>query len=287
MLAYVHWNIDPEIFKIGPIAVRYYGLMWALAFYLGYVVFNKFIKREGLGEEFLDALTVYMVIGTVVGARLGHCLFYGPWWDVVSPTGQVIEKGYLSHPWTILYIWQGGLASHGAAIGILISLYLFARRQKVPMIYVVDRVVITVALGGAFIRIGNLMNSEIYGVQTTLPWGFIFERNNEMFPKHPTQLYEALSYFLIFFVLYFYYRKQEGKTKTGFIFGVFLILLFAARFIIEYVKEPQVDFEKTMALNMGQWLSVPFILAGIFFVVYSYLKPNIFIPEQDKSSKKK
>lgn len=273
MLAYIHWNVNPEIFRVGPLAVRYYGLMWALAFYLGYVVFNKFVKKEGLKEGFLDSLTMYMVIGTVLGARLGHCLFYEP-------------EYYLSHPLEILKIWQGGLASHGAAIGILVALYLFARKQKVPMIYVVDRVVITVALGGAFIRLGNLMNSEIYGVQTSLPWGFIFERNNELFPKHPTQLYEALSYFLIFFLLYSYYIKQEGKTKTGFIFGVFLILLFAARFLIEYVKEPQVEFEKAMALNMGQWLSVPFILAGVFFVVYSYLKPNIFIPVQEKGKKK-
>lgn len=250
-------------------------------------MFNKFVKREGLKEGFLDSLTIYMVVGTIIGARLGHCLFYGPWWDVVSSSGQVIERGYLSNPWTMLYIWEGGLASHGAAIGILVALYLFARKQKVPMVYVVDRVVITVALGGAFIRLGNLMNSEIYGVQTSLPWGFIFVKNNELFPKHPTQLYEALSYFLIFFLLYFYYRKQDGKTKTGFIFGVFLILLFVARFLIEYVKEPQVEFEKAMALNMGQWLSVPFILAGVFFVVYSYLKPNIFVPVQDKNSKKK
>jgi len=273
MLAYIPWNVDPEIFRVGPLAVRYYGLMWALAFYLGYVVFNKFVKKEGLKEGFLDSLTVYMVVGTVIGARLGHCLFYEP-------------EYYLSHPLEILKIWQGGLASHGAAIGILIALYLFARKQKVPMIYVVDRVVITVALGGAFIRLGNLMNSEIYGVQTSLPWGFLFVKNNELFPKHPTQLYEAISYFFIFFLLYFYYKKQDGKTKTGFIFGVFLILLFAARFLIEYVKEPQVEFEKAMALNMGQWLSVPFILAGVFFVVYSYLKPNIFIPVQEKGKKK-
>lgn len=273
MLAYIPWNVDPEIFRVGPIAVRYYGLMWALAFYLGYVVFNKFVKKEGLKEEFLDSLTVYMVIGTVIGARLGHCLFYEP-------------EYYLSHPLEILKIWQGGLASHGAAIGILIALYIFARKQKVPMIYVVDRVVITVALGGALIRLGNLMNSEIYGVQTSLPWGFLFVKNNELFPKHPTQLYEALSYFLIFFLLYFYYRKHDGKIRTGFIFGVFLILLFSARFLIEYVKEPQVEFEKTMVLNMGQRLSIPFILAGLFFVAYSYLKPNIFIPVQEKINKK-
>lgn len=165
MLVFIHWNVNPEIFSIGNLSVRYYGLMWALAFYLGYVIFNRFVKKEGLPNGFLDSLTMYMLIGTVLGARLGHCLFYEP-------------SYYLSHPLEILKIWKGGLASHGAALGILIALYLFGRKHKVPMIYVVDRVVITVALGGALIRIGNLMNSEIYGVKTNLPWGFIFERNN-------------------------------------------------------------------------------------------------------------
>lgn len=273
MLAYITWNINPEIFHVGPFSVRYYGLMWALAFYVGYIIFNRFVKREHLSEGFLDSLTMYMIVGTVIGARLGHCLFYEPHY-------------YLSNPIEILKIWHGGLASHGAAIGILISLYLFARKQKVPMIYVVDRVVITVAIGGAFIRLGNLMNSEIYGVETNLPWGFIFVRNGEIFPKHPTQLYEALSYTAIFFLLYWIYRKSDGKLRNGQIFGIFLILLFGARFLIEYVKEPQVDFEKSMMFNMGQWLSVPFIIAGIGFLAYSYLKPTVFTPEVKKTVKK-
>ncbi len=271
MLAFITWNIDPEIFKLGPFSVRYYGLMWALAFYVGYVIFNRFVKREHLPEGFLDSLLMYMIVGTVIGARLGHCLFYEP-------------DYYLSHPIEILKIWHGGLASHGAAIGILIVLYLFARKQKVPMLYVIDRVVIAVAIGGAFIRLGNLMNSEIYGVETSLPWGFIFVRNGEVLPKHPTQLYEALSYTAIFFLLYWLYVKANGKLRNGFIFGIFLILLFGARFLIEYVKEPQVDFEKHMTLNMGQWLSIPFIIAGIGFLVYSYLKPVVFVPSD--SSKK-
>lgn len=274
MLAYIHWNINPEIFHLGPFSIRYYGLMWALAFYFGYVLFNRFVKREKLPEGFLDSLTMYMIVGTVVGARLGHCLFYEP-------------KFYLSHPLEILKIWHGGLASHGAAIGILIALYLFARKQKVPMLYVLDRVVIAVALGGVFIRLGNLFNSEIYGIETTMPWGFIFERNNEFFPKHPTQLYEALSYLVIFFVLYWYYRKKDAKFNMGSIFGAFLILLFGARFLIEYVKEPQVEFEKHMMLNMGQWLSVPFILAGIVFLLYSKYYSKVFIPEPAKNNVKK
>lgn len=273
MLAYIHWDINPELFSLGPLSVRYYGLMWAMAFYSGYLVFTKFLKREGLPESFLESLTMYMVVGTVIGARLGHCLFYEP-------------EYYLSNPLEILKIWHGGLASHGAALGILTALYLFARKEKMPMVYILDRVVITVALGGAFIRLGNLMNSEIYGVETTLPWGFIFERNNEIYPKHPTQLYEALSYFAIFFVLYTIYRKSNGKLRNGYIFGIFLILLFGARFLIEFVKEPQVEFEKTMLLNMGQWLSIPFILAGIGFLIYSRLKPNIFIPTEREMARK-
>jgi len=273
MLAYITWNINPEIFSIGPFSVRYYGLMWAMAFYIGYIIFNRFVKREHLPEGFLDSLTMYMIVGTVIGARLGHCLFYEP-------------DYYLSNPLEILKIWHGGLASHGAAIGILIALFLFARKYKVPMIYVIDRVVITVAIGGAFIRLGNLFNSEIYGVETTLPWGFIFVRNGEVLPKHPTQLYEALSYTAIFILLYWLYLKADGKLRNGFIFGIFLILLFGARFLIEYVKEPQVEFEKHMMLNMGQWLSLPFIVAGIVFLLYSYLKPSVFIPNDNIKPKK-
>lgn len=258
ILASIHWNIDPEIFRIGRFAIRYYGVLWALSFYLGYLIFNRFVKKEGLPEGFLDSLTIYTAVGTILGARLGHCLFYEP-------------DYYLSHPLEILKIWQGGLASHGAAIGIIIALYLFSKKHKVSMIYVLDRIVITVALAGFLIRLGNLMNSEIYGIQTSLPWGFIFDRNNEIVPKHPTQLYEAFCYLLIFFALHYIYNKAESKPRSGLLFGLFLVGVFAARFIIEYVKEPQVEFEKTMSLDMGQILSIPFILAGIGFIVYSYI----------------
>jgi len=257
LLASITWNVDPEIFRVGRFAIRYYGVLWALSFYLGYLIFERFVKKEGLPEGFLDSLTVYMVVGTVLGARLGHCLFYEP-------------DYYLSHPLDILKIWQGGLASHGAAIGIILALYFFSRKQKVSMLYVLDRIVITVALSGFLIRLGNLMNSEIYGTETNLPWGFIFERNKELFPKHPTQLYEAFVYLLIFFVLYLIYAKSHSKPRKGLIFGIFLTAVFGARFLIEFIKEPQVDFEKTMSLNMGQLLSIPFVVAGIGFIAYSY-----------------
>jgi phosphatidylglycerol---prolipoprotein diacylglyceryl transferase len=247
------WNVDPEIFRIGSLAIRWYGLLFALGFVLGYIIMGKIFKTEHIPPKVLDTLTTYMVVGTVIGARLGHCLFYEPGY-------------YLKNPIMILKVWEGGLASHGAAIGILLALYLLSRKVKKPYMWILDRVVIVVALAGLCIRMGNLMNSEIYGIETTLPWGFIFARENETVAKHPTQIYEGLSYLLIFFLLYFIYRKNTTNLKSGLIFGLFLILLFSVRFIIEFIKEPQVGFEANMALNMGQLLSIPFILLGIFIV---------------------
>lgn len=290
-LEFIHWNVNPEIFKISFIHVRWYGLLFAASFYFGYVLFTRFFKLENIKIEVLDRLTIYMAIGTVVGARLGHCLFYGPWFDVYGPNNILIEEGYLSHPLNILKVWEGGLASHGAAIGILIALYLFKRKEKRTYFWTVDRIVITVALAGFFIRTGNLMNSEIYGEPTTLPWGFMFEQSSSvklgtevLEPRHPTQIYEALSYLLIFFILYKLYYKAKGKPKEGLLFSLFLILTFTMRFLIEFIKNPQVDFEKSMPLDMGQWLSIPFVTIGILLLIFIYRKPQ---PTVDNSSPKK
>lgn len=258
-LASITWDIDPEIFRIGPVAVRYYGLLWALSFIGGYYIFERFVKREKLPEGFLDSLTIYTAIGTILGARLGHCLFYEP-------------EYYLSNPIEILKIWRGGLASHGAAVGIIVAIYLFAKKHKKPMLYVLDRIVIPVALAGVLIRLGNLMNSEIYGIETTLPWGFIFERNGEVVAKHPTQLYEALAYLVTYGILHLTYIRKKGLVPNGLLFGLFLIFVFSARFVIEFIKENQVDFESGMALNMGQWLSIPFVLVGVAFVFMALTK---------------
>lgn len=218
---------------------------------------KKMFANEGLGEKILDQLSTYMLVSTIVGARLGHCLFYEP-------------SYYLSHPFEILKVWEGGLASHGAAVGIFIGLYIFARTNKKPVLWIFDRVAIIVALSGFFIRTGNLMNSEIFGNITSLPWGFIFTRYYDPMlaidPRHPTQIYEALSYLAIFIFLYRFYWKQKGKTNNGEIFGYFMILLFGVRFLIEFIKVPQVGFEETMVLNMGQILSIPLILAGFIFL---------------------
>lgn len=254
------WDVRPEIFTIGQFSVRWYGLLFASGFVFGYFIMGSIFKREKIPQKMLDTLTTYMVVGTVIGARLGHCLFYEPAY-------------YLSDPIKILKVWEGGLASHGAAIGILIALWLFVRKARKPYIWVLDRVVIVVALAGFFIRMGNLMNSEIYGVETTLPWGFIFVRWNEIVPKHPTQIYEGLSYLLLFGLLYSIYRKQGPSVKPGLIFGLFLTILFTMRFIIEFIKESQVGFEDSMALNMGQILSIPFILLGLYLLFFYKAKP--------------
>lgn len=258
---FIHWNVNPEIFHIGSLSVRWYGLLFASSFYFGYLLFTKFFKLENVPIEVLDKLTIYMAIGTIVGARLGHCLFYQP-------------DYYLRNPIEILMIWQGGLASHGGAIGIFLALYIFSRKEKLSLLWVVDRIVITGALGGFFIRMGNLMNSEIYGHETNLPWGFIFQHVGETVPKHPTQIYEALVNLVIFVILLRLYYKQNGKPKEGLLFGIFLILFFTARFLIEFIKNKQVDFEQSMALDMGQILSIPFIIAGVV-IIYFVLRKQV------------
>lgn len=255
-LLVIPWDVNPEIFRIGSFAVRWYGLLFASSFLFGYIILSRIFKNENLSDELLDKLTVYVAIGTIVGARLGHCLFYEPGF-------------YLSHPVEILKIWHGGLASHGAAIGIIISIWLFSKNAKKDFTWTIDRVAIVVALSGFFIRMGNLMNSEIYGVETTLPWGFVFLRNGETAPKHPTQIYEALVYLLIFLLLLWLYWRKKGEHIQGSFISLALILIFVARFFIEFLKEDQVEFESSMKLNMGQWLSIPFTILGCIWLYYS------------------
>jgi len=249
----IHWNVNPEIFRIGFVAVRWYSLLFMLAFVAGIYIMNKIYKYENKPVEAVDHLLMYMLLATVIGARLGHCLFYDP-------------SYYLSNPIKILMVWEGGLASHGAAIGILTGLYLYSKKYKdQPFLWVVDRVVITVALAGAFIRTGNLFNSEIIGAPTHLPWAFVFERVDSI-PRHPSQIYEALAYLIVFVILYRLYMKQKEKTPNGQLLGLFLILVFGFRFLVEFVKANQEPFEQSMTLNMGQILSIPAVLAGIWLL---------------------
>ena len=277
IIEFISWKASPEIFSIGNHGIRWYGLMFAVAFFTGYLIFKRFLRADKLTSEMVDSLLVHIAIGTIVGARLGHCFFYEP-------------DYYLKNPLEILKIWKGGLASHGWAIGILLALWLYYRKYKIPFLWLMDRIVIVVALACAFIRIGNFFNSEIYGLPTSLPWGVEFVRNTlydsttgALLPtvaRHPTQLYEALSYFLIFIASFVFYRKRNMEIRDGFIFSVFMIALFSARFLIEFVKNDQVAFEAGLSFNMGQLLSLPFIFAGIGMIVWTKAKPRYFSQEQ-------
>lgn len=267
ILNYIPWNVDPEIFSIGPLSIRWYGLLFALGFVIGQRILTKIYVAEGRTEGDVDVITLYMIIGTVIGARLGHTLFYAP-------------DYYLSNPIEILKIWEGGLASHGATIGILFALWLFSRRMKFDYVWVLDRIVIVVALGGALIRLGNLMNSEIFGRPTDVPWAFIFYQNNQYshVPRHPTQLYESLSVFLLFVVLYWLWSKYKAALPRGLLFGLFVTFLFTFRFLVEFLKENQEAFEDEMTLNMGQILSIPLILVGLFILFKVWQNPKPALP---------
>ncbi len=259
-LLQVSWDANPEIFRIGSMAVRWYGLFWALSFFLGYEIIRRIFIKENIPEKQADSILIYMAVGSIAGARLGHCFFY----DFDYYSQNLIE---------VLYIWQGGLASHGGAIGILIALYYFQKKvSNQSFTWLLDRVVIPVALAAFFIRMGNLMNSEIYGVETSLPWGFIFEARGEEVPKHPTQIYEGLAYLVLFISLGWIYIRKRTKVPVGFFTGFFALFMFTARFLVEFIKEPQSPFEEEMLLNMGQILSIPAILAGIGFMVFAYRK---------------
>jgi prolipoprotein diacylglyceryl transferase len=251
----IEWNVSPEIFRIGPFALRWYSLMFIFSFLLGYIIIRKILLIEKKPEKYLDELFLYVFAGTIIGARLGHCLFYDPLY-------------YLSNPLEIFMVWKGGLASHGAAIGILTALYLFSRKKKdVSFLWTVDRVVIVVALAGFFIRMGNLFNSEIVGSPANVPWAFIFPRyETNPVPRHPTQLYEAIAYLLIFIFLYQIYRRKQAKTELGLLFGLFLVGIFGFRFLVEFFKEIQEAWEAALPVNMGQILSIPFVLVGLYLI---------------------
>ena len=278
MLPYaIHWNVDPEIFSIGPIHVRYYGLLFMSGFILGYWMFTKFFKREGLPLQLLDTL-LYLLLGcTLVGSRLGHVLFYQP-------------EYYLANPIEIFKVWKGGLASHGGTIAIMIGMWWFVkkygRKYDFDYLWILDRLAVAVCFAAMFIRLGNLMNSEIYGNPTDLPWGFIFETRGEIFPKHPTQLYEALCYLGTGIIMSYLYWFRLDKIKRGLLLGIFFIGIFGSRFLIEYVKEPQVAFEEGMALNMGQLLSIPFIIMGICLIVRSFIIKTPAALEQNSNNKR-
>ncbi|HQB20024.1 MAG TPA: prolipoprotein diacylglyceryl transferase [Bacteroidales bacterium] len=288
MLNYINWNVDPILFEIGPLRIGWYGLLLASGFFIAYLIFQKIVVREGFPQDKADKFALYTVLWTVIGLRLGHCLFY--------------DWAYFKHHLLEIFIpfaetadgWRftgfQGLASHGAAIAVILFVIYYTYRHKINILWLLDRLTIAVPLAAAFVRCGNLMNSEIIGVVTEQPWGFIFRRlegtDECCEPRHPTQLYEATVYFLLFlFQLWYYFKRTKGKIYAGRTTGIFFFVVFTARFIIEFVKKEQVDFEIGMTLNMGQWLSIPFILIGIACLIYSQKKKYIYNPAENKRKK--
>lgn len=262
----IHWHVDPVIFHIGSYGLRWYSLLFVSGFFLGWYIFRWFFRREGVPEKLLEPLLYTLVIATIVGARLGHCLFYQPEYYLGS------WKGFAE----IFMSWKGGLASHGGAVALLLAMWWFSARygkkNGFGFMWLMDRLVIPVCFAGALIRTGNLFNSEIYGDVTSLPWGVVFDLRGETEPKHPTQIYEALSYLVLGLCLVRLYAVRLEKLKEGTILGIFFIVLFGMRFLIEFIKEPQVEFEESMALNMGQLLSIPFIVAGAVILIWSLVR---------------
>lgn len=254
---FINWNPSPEIFTIPGIdwPVRWYGLSWAMAFIGCHFFMNRIYKTEGRTEKQLDTLTLYIVLATILGARLGHCLFYDfPY--------------YSTHPLDILKVYEGGLASHGGGVGIIIGMWLYCRKTKESWLWLFDRLIVVVPFASFMIRFGNLMNSEIVGMPTDVPWAFVFHQVDEL-PRHPTQLYEAIFYVILFLLFYWLWKNKRNNFGKGFMFGLFCVLMFSFRFCMEFMKENQESFENALPINMGQILSIPFVLVGLYMIFKS------------------
>ncbi|OXA81854.1 Prolipoprotein diacylglyceryl transferase [Flavobacterium aquidurense] len=268
----LYWNVDPVIVMItDSFPLKYYGALFASGLLLGYYIVRNIYKKEQLSLDNLDSLLVYVIVGTILGARLGHCFFYEPDYFFKHPIEILLPIQKIAGVYK--FVGFQGLASHGGTIGVLIAIVLYCKKYKVNFLGLLDRMAIGVPVTGAFIRFGNFMNSEIYGKPTNGNWGVVFQRD-DMIPRHPTQLYEAFSYLLIFALLFWMYKSEKIKQAKGLLFGTFLTLLFLARFLIEFFKENQESFENNMLINMGQILSIPFILIGLTLIVW---KSNVEI----------
>ncbi|WP_457746514.1 prolipoprotein diacylglyceryl transferase [Sulfurimonas sp.] len=257
-MQYFVWNVNPVAISMGPLHVFWYGILFATAILVGLEYMKWVFRQESKDESVIEPLFIYTVIGIVVGARLGHCFFYEP-------------EFYLAHPMKIFAVWEGGLASHGGGLGVIIALWYGSKKYKINFLWLIDRLVIPTALFGFFVRMGNFMNSEIVGTPTDVSWAVVFSRV-DMLPRHPAQLYEAFSYLIIFFILAAIYRAKKTSLKPGLLFGLFLTLVFSARFLIEFVKTKQAAYTADMALSAGQMLSIPFLLVGIGFIIWSFKK---------------
>jgi prolipoprotein diacylglyceryl transferase len=286
VILFINWDVSAEIID-GWKTPNWYGLLFVTGMIIGYFVIQKMFKKENIDEKYLDKLVLFMVVGTILGARFGHVFFYGPYWDTFDEAGNLIEKGYFSHPMEMIKIWEGGLASHGAALVLLITLFYFSRKViHKSYLWMLDRIAAPIAVAGGFIRMGNLMNHEIVGDPSDLPWAFSFTRyyndSTQMFdptPRHPAQLYEAICYFIAFGILMYLFWKKDAWKKQGVVFGTFLILIFGARFLVEFVKLGLTARDAYLPINTGQILSIPLVIAGVV-ILWKGLKR---IPEENST----
>nr|WP_186974111.1 prolipoprotein diacylglyceryl transferase [Bacteroides intestinalis] len=265
----INWNPDPELFNLfGSFPIRYYGLLWGIGIVLACIIVQRQYRDRKISEDKFTPLFFYCVIGITLGARLGHCIFYD--WsyyqnhliEMILPVKQFPNEGWK-------WIGYRGLASHGGTLGLIIALWLYCRKTKMHYMDVLDMIAVATPICACFIRLANLMNSEIIGKPADIPWAFVFEQV-DMLPRHPAQLYEAIAYFIFFLGMIYLYKKSDHgqKLHRGFFFGLCLTEIFVFRFFVEFLKENQVDFENTMTLNMGQWLSIPFVIIGIYFMLF-------------------
>ena len=288
------WDVDPILIHFGDGGIRWYGLLWAVGLYVCWALNDRMYKSENCPAEWSDQLFFWMAAGTIIGARLGHCWFYEwhqygePWhlfgWEFTY------RNPYIENPLRLFRIWEGGLASHGGTLGIIITAillnkYRFSRYPQfgTSWIWILDRLCIGAGLTGALIRLGNLFNSEIYGGQTDLPWGFIFVREGLTIPCHPTQIYEMIYCLIAFAVTYTLYHKTDARRREGLLLGIFLEIVFFTRFCLEFIKNDQEAFEAGHLLNMGQLLSIPFIVLGLYLIIRAYRRP--LSPVVDKRPK--
>jgi len=255
-MEYFVWNPDPVLISFFGLSIYWYGLIFASSIFSGFHIMRWVYTREGFDVESLDTLFLYSFFGIVIGARLGHCLFYDP-------------EFYLSNPMKILAIWEGGLASHGGGLGVIIASYFYSKKFKIDFLWLLDKFVLPTALFAFFVRLGNFMNSEIIGIPTDVSWAVIFSKI-DLLPRHPAQLYESFAYLIIFIILLSIYKK--GKSKEGFLFGLFLTLVFSARFVVEFVKVKQASYSSDFLISTGQMLSLPFLLIGLALIFYSLKK---------------
>lgn len=260
ILNFITWNPSNTLFTLFGISIRFYSVMFATGLVLAYFVVKYLYKDQRIPEKYFDPLFFYCFFGILIGARLGHCLFYQPDYFLVHPLEMILPVKFTAEG--MEFIGYQGLASHGGTVGLMIALWMYVRKTKLNLIGVLDNIAIATPIAACFIRLGNLMNSEIVGKVTDVPWAFIFVKE-DMLPRHPGQLYEAIAYLCIFLVGFFLYKRFKSKLHRGFFFGYCLTTIFVFRFFIEFLKENQVGFEESMTINMGQWLSVPFVILGI------------------------